>query len=67
MRSRRSMRPRQHAIATYVPLIKWQTAEIEAGLAELDAGQTVSQETADERYVRLLKRRQPIRSSRRAE
>ena len=43
MRSRRSMRPRQHAIATYAPLIKGQTAEIEAGLAELDAGGLVQQ------------------------
>jgi predicted transcriptional regulator len=55
------MRPRQHAIATYAPLIKGQTAEIEAGLAELDAGRTVSQEEAKECYSELLKRRRPNR------
>jgi predicted transcriptional regulator len=36
-------------------------AEIEAGLAELDAGRTVSQEEAEERYSELLKRRRPNR------
>jgi hypothetical protein len=42
-------------------------AEIEAGLAELDADQTVSQKEAEERYLTLLQRRRPIGSSGRAE
>lgn len=42
------------AIAAYVELNEWQIAEIEAGIAELDRGEFVSQEQADERYQRLL-------------
>ena len=61
MHLRRSTRSKQHAIAAHVPLVKWQIAEIEAGLAELDAGRTVSREQAEERYDRLLKRRRPNR------
>ncbi len=45
------------AIAAYVALNEWQIGEIEAGVAELDAGQIVSQEEADERYDQLLKPR----------
>ena len=43
------------AIAAYVALNEWQIGEIEAGIAELNAGQTVSQKEADERYDQLLK------------
>ncbi len=42
------------AIAAYVELNEWQISEIEAGIAELDRGQVVSQEQADLRYQRLL-------------
>ena len=42
------------AIATYVDLNAWQIAEIEAGIAELDGGQILSEEQAAERYNRLL-------------
>jgi RHH-type transcriptional regulator, rel operon repressor / antitoxin RelB len=45
------------AIAAYVELNAWQIAEIEAGIAELDAGQVVSEEQATEHYKRLLTRR----------
>jgi RHH-type rel operon transcriptional repressor/antitoxin RelB len=45
------------AIAAYVDLNEWQIAEIEAGVAELDNGQIVSQREAEERYNRLLKQR----------
>jgi len=45
------------AIAAYVALNEWQIGEIEAGIAELNAGQTVSQKEADERYDQLLKPR----------
>jgi RHH-type transcriptional regulator, rel operon repressor / antitoxin RelB len=45
------------AIAAYVELNEWQLAEIEAGIAELESGQTVSEEEATERYDRLLKPR----------
>jgi len=42
------------AIAAYVELNEWQIAEIEAGIAELDAGEVLSEEEAEERYRRLL-------------
>ena len=45
------------AIAAYVALNEWQIGEIEAGIAELNAGQTISQKEADERYDQLLKPR----------
>jgi RHH-type rel operon transcriptional repressor/antitoxin RelB len=45
------------AIAAYVTLNEWQIAEIEAGMAELDSGQIVSEEEAAERYNGLLQRR----------
>lgn len=44
------------AIANYVELNEWQIGEIEAGIAELDSGQIVSEEQAAELYDRLLKR-----------
>jgi predicted transcriptional regulator len=45
------------AIAAYVELNEWQIAEIKAGIAELDAGQGLSQEQVDEYYRRLRHRR----------
>jgi len=45
------------AIAAYVELNEWQIGEIEAGIAELDGGQVVSEEQAEELYDRLLKPR----------
>jgi RHH-type transcriptional regulator, rel operon repressor / antitoxin RelB len=45
------------AIAAYVELYEAQISEIEAGLAELDRGQVVSEEQAGELYDRLLKPR----------
>ena len=45
------------AIAAYVELNEWQIGEIEAGIAELDAGEVLSQEEAEERYKRLLQPR----------
>jgi RHH-type transcriptional regulator, rel operon repressor / antitoxin RelB len=42
------------AITAYVDLNEWQIAEIEAGLAELDAGQTISEAEAEQHYARLL-------------
>jgi len=42
------------AIATYVDLNEWQIAEIEAGIAEFERGEIVSQEEAEELYRRLL-------------
>jgi RHH-type rel operon transcriptional repressor/antitoxin RelB len=45
------------AIAAYVELNEWQIGEIEAGIAELDGGQVVSEEEAKELYEGLLKRR----------
>jgi RHH-type transcriptional regulator, rel operon repressor / antitoxin RelB len=45
------------AIAAYVQLNEWQIGEIEAGIAELDGGQVVSEEQAEELYDRLLKPR----------
>ncbi len=45
------------AIAAYVELNEWQIGEIEAGIVELDAGEVLSQEEAEERYRRLLQSR----------
>lgn len=45
------------AIAAYVELNEWQIGEIEAGIAELDSGQVLSEEQADAAYDRLLKPR----------
>lgn len=44
------------AIAAYVEQNAWQIAEIEAGVAELDAGEAVSAEQAEHEYVRLLRK-----------
>jgi predicted transcriptional regulator len=41
------------AIAAYVELNEWQIAEIEAGIAELDAGEVLSDEEAEALYKRL--------------
>jgi RHH-type rel operon transcriptional repressor/antitoxin RelB len=41
------------AIAAYVELNEWQIGEITAGIAELDAGEGLSEEQAAERYRRL--------------
>ena len=45
------------AIAAYVELNEWQIGEIEAGIAELDAGEILSEEQAEERYRPLLQPR----------
>ena len=45
------------AIAAYVELNEWQIADIEAGIAEFERGEIVTQEEADERYRRLLQPR----------
>ncbi len=45
------------AIAAYVELNEWQIAEIEAGIAELDGGQVISEEQAEKLYDELLKAR----------
>jgi RHH-type rel operon transcriptional repressor/antitoxin RelB len=45
------------AIAAYVELNEWQIGEIEAGIAELDSGQALSEEQAGAEYDRLLKPR----------
>jgi RHH-type transcriptional regulator, rel operon repressor / antitoxin RelB len=45
------------AIAAYVELNQWQIGEIEAGIAELDAGTVLSQDQAEDRYKRLLQAR----------
>lgn len=42
------------AIAAYVELEEGQKAEIEAGISELDKGETVSQQQAEATYDRLL-------------
>jgi len=59
--ARRTKRSKSHlaaeAIAAYVALNEWQIEEIAAGVAELDAGETVSEEEAEERYRRLSPRR----------
>jgi len=41
------------AIAAYIELNEWQIAEIEAGIAELDAGEVLSEEEAEALYKRL--------------
>lgn len=45
------------AIAVFVELNEWQIGEIEAGIAELDNGQVLSEEQADAEYDRLLQPR----------
>lgn len=45
------------AIAAYVELNEWQIAEIEAGIAELDRGEVLSDEEAEELYGRLTRPR----------
>jgi predicted transcriptional regulator len=45
------------AIAAYIELNEWQIAEIEAGIAEFERGEIVSQEEAEKRYERLLQGR----------
>ena len=42
------------AIAAYVALNEWQIGEIEAGIAELDAGKGISEKEAEAYYRRLL-------------
>jgi RHH-type transcriptional regulator, rel operon repressor / antitoxin RelB len=42
------------AIAAYVELNEWQVGEIEAGMAELDAGEGLSADQAAEKYKKLL-------------
>ena len=43
------------AIAAYIELNEWQIAEIEAGIAELDRGEVLSEEEAEELYERLTR------------
>jgi RHH-type rel operon transcriptional repressor/antitoxin RelB len=45
------------AIAAYVELNEWQIGEIEAGIAELDRGEILTELQAEERYRRLLQPR----------
>ena len=45
------------AIAAYVELNEWQIGEITTGIKELDTGETLSEEQAEERYDRLLQPR----------
>jgi RHH-type transcriptional regulator, rel operon repressor / antitoxin RelB len=45
------------AIAAYVELNEWHIAEIKAGIAELDRGDVLSEEEAEEMYRRLLRPR----------
>ena len=45
------------AIAAYVEINEWQIGEIEAGIAELDSGEALSEKQAEERYSRLLQPR----------
>jgi RHH-type rel operon transcriptional repressor/antitoxin RelB len=45
------------AIAAYVELNEWQIGEIEAGIAELDRGEILTEQQAEERYRRLLQPR----------
>jgi RHH-type rel operon transcriptional repressor/antitoxin RelB len=56
--SRATKRSKSHltaeAIAAYVESNLWQIAEIEAGIAEFDRGEIVTQEEAEEQYRRLL-------------
>jgi predicted transcriptional regulator len=59
--SRATKRSKSHlaaeAIAAYVELNEWHIAEIEAGIAELDAGKGISEEEAEGHYERLLRQR----------
>ena len=41
------------AIAAYVELNEWQIGEITDGIKELDSGETLSEQQAEERYNRL--------------
>jgi RHH-type transcriptional regulator, rel operon repressor / antitoxin RelB len=43
------------AIAAYVELNEWQIGEITAGIKELDSGEALSEEQAEDRYSRLLR------------
>jgi predicted transcriptional regulator len=45
------------AIAAFVDLNLWQIGEIEAGLAELDAGEVIRQEEVEAAYEHLLQPR----------
>ena len=45
------------AIAAYIELNQWQIAEIEAGIAELDRGEVLSDEEAEALYRRLSRPR----------
>ena len=45
------------AIAAYIELNEWQIEEINAGVAELDSGEALSEKQAEERYNRLSQRR----------
>ena len=45
------------AIAAYIELNEWQIDEINAGVAELDSGEALSEEQAEERYNQLLQPR----------
>ena len=45
------------AIAAYVALNEWHIAEIEAGIAELDRGDVLSDEEAEALYDRLSRSR----------
>ncbi len=45
------------AIAAYVELNEWQIGEIEAGIAEFEAGRGLSEGQAGKRYKRLLQSR----------
>ena len=42
------------AIAAYVELNEWQIGEITDGIKELDSGETLSEQQAEERYNRLV-------------
>ena len=45
------------AIAAYVELNEWQIGEITAGIKELNSGEALSEQQAEERYNRLLQPR----------
>jgi predicted transcriptional regulator len=45
------------AIAAYIELNEWQIAEIEAGIAELDRGEVLSEDEVEELYERLTRPR----------
>jgi len=45
------------AIAAYIELNEWQIAEIKAGIAELDRGEVLSEQEAEELYKRLSRPR----------